>query len=122
MAINYTSKKRKYNWGQSLCFKGKYFCALHHNTNCGCAKCDRTFRRFIDDIIRIVALETSCEHIQQVLTSVFSHSGLEQTFRYTGAAEQMGEVVFLDVNHRITTEDGFGLVAKDFEKPTAEGC
>ena len=35
--------------------------------------------------------------------------------------ERTGEVEFLDVNHCVTIEDDFGIVTKDFVKPTAEG-
>jgi len=46
---------------------------------------------------------------------------LEPTFRQACTAEKTGEVAFLDVSHCVTIEDDFGLVTKDFVKPTAEG-
>jgi len=79
------------------------------------------FRRFIDDIIWISALEISNERILQALTSAFENSGLELPFRQACTAEKTGEVEFLDVNHCVTIEDDFGFVTKDFVKPTAEG-
>jgi len=79
------------------------------------------FRRFIDDIIWIARSKSSNESIRQALTSAFANSGLELTFRQACTADQKGEVEFLDVNHRITTDGYFGFVTKDFMKPTAEG-
>jgi len=79
------------------------------------------FRRFIDDVIWIATSKLSNENIRQALTSAFSNSGLELTFRQAWTADRKGEVEFLDVNHCITTDDDFGFVTKDFVKPTAEG-
>ena len=79
------------------------------------------FRRFIDDIIWISASQISIERIRQALTSAFENSCLELTFRQACTAEKTGEVEFLDVNHCVTIEDDFGLVNKDFVKPTVEG-
>jgi len=79
------------------------------------------FRRFIDDIICIARSESSNESIWQALTSAFANSGLELTFRQACTADQKGEVQFLDSNHRVTTDNDFRFVTKDFIKPTAMG-
>jgi len=78
-------------------------------------------RRFIDDIIWIATSKLSNENIRQALTSTFSNSGLELTFRQACTADQKREVEFLHVNDCITTDDDFGFVTKGFVKPTAEG-
>ena len=79
------------------------------------------FRRFIDYIIWIATSESSNENIRQALTSAFANSGLELTFRQACTGNQKDGVEYLDVNHCITIDDGFGFFIVDFVKPTAEG-
>ena len=75
------------------------------------------FRRFINEIITITASDTSNERIRQALTSAFTHSGLELTFRQACTADQTGEVY----SSTLIIEDDFGFLTKDFVKPTADG-
>jgi len=48
------------------------------------------FRRFIDDIIWIATSKLSNENIRQAITSAFTNSGLELTFRQACTADQKG--------------------------------
>ena len=92
------TKKRCYNRWQSHCFIGKHCCALQPIGVLSKAERLLLFRRFIDDIIWITASERSNErnrHELATITSAFSYSGLEATYRQAYTTEQTSEAEFL---------------------------